>query len=206
MAGCGCEVEVSSRQQSRVLIVLLLINATMFVAEFGAGWLSDSTALIADSLDMLADAVVYGIALYAVGRTALHKAKAAHISGVFQLLLGLGVAVDVTRRAVFGSEPESLFMIVVGFAALVANVICVVLISRHRHGDVHMRASWIFSTNDVLANLGVIIGGLLVLWSGSHWPDLFIGLLISLLVMRGGILIIRQAREEKLAYNSSCNN
>jgi len=197
MAGCGCEVEIKDKEQARVLILLLAINGVMFVVEISAGIIGDSTALIADSLDMLADATVYAIGLYAVGRSLLVKAKAAHISGVFQIVLGMGVLFDIVRRALVGSEPESVMMIAVGVAALIANVVCLVLIYKHRQGEVHMRASWIFSKNDVIANLGVISGGLLVAYTGSSYPDLIIGLLIAAIVVRGGFHITKDANHEK---------
>ncbi|HGX92062.1 MAG TPA: cation transporter [Candidatus Tenderia sp.] len=197
MSGCGCEIEIKDREQSRVLILLLAINGVMFIAEIIAGIIGDSTALIADSLDMLADATVYAIGLYAVGRSLLVKAKAAHISGIFQIVLGLGVLFDIVRRSVIGSEPESMMMVLVGVVALVANTICLVLIYKHRQGEVHMRASWIFSKNDVIANVGVIAAGLLVAYTDSHWPDLMIGLLIATVVTRGGLHIIKDAKGEK---------
>jgi Co/Zn/Cd efflux system component len=169
----------------------------MFIVEITLGIISESTALIADSLDMLADATVYGIGLYAVGKEAFVKIKAAHISGIFQILLGVTVLFDIVRRAILGSEPESLLMIFVGIAALIANIICLLLISKHKDGEVHMRASWIFSKNDVIANLGIILGGVLVYQLDSRFPDLIIGLAISIIVTRGGIHIIKEASNEK---------
>ena len=197
MAGCNCEVKIDNREQSRILIILLGINALMFLLEITLGILSESTALIADSLDMLADATVYAIGLYAVGRSATAKISAASFSGVFQILLGLSVSFDVLRRLIWGSEPESWLMIVIGIAALIANTICLLLISKHRDGEVHMRASWIFSKNDVIANLGIIIGGGLVYLLDSRFPDLIIGMLISILVIHGGIHILKEASREK---------
>lgn len=197
MTECGCEIEIKNREQGRVLKVLLGINLFMFLVEIVLGILSESTALIADSLDMLADATVYGIGLYAVGKSPLVKIKAAHLSGVFQVILGALVLVDVVRRLVYGSEPESLYMIFVGMAALAANVICLVLIAKHKEGEVHMRASWIFSKNDVVANLGIILGGGLVYLLDSRFPDLVIGAMISAIVVRGGMHIIKDARNEK---------
>ena len=198
MTECGCEIEIRNREQGRVLKVLLGINLFMFFVEIALGILSESTALIADSLDMLADATVYGIGLYAVGKSPLVKIKAAHLSGIFQVILGALVLVDVVRRLIYGSEPESLFMIFVGMAALAANVICLVLIAKHKEGEVHMRASWIFSKNDVIANLGIILGGGLVYLLDSRFPDLVIGAVISAIVVRGGIHIIKDARNEKI--------
>ena len=202
MSGCECEFEIKNKEESRVLIVLLSINAVMFFVEIALGIFSESTALIADSLDMLADATVYGIGLYAVGRPLYVKIRAAHFSGLFQILLGASVSIDVFRRLVWGSEPESLLMISIGFVALVANVICLKLISKHREGEVHMRASWVFSKNDVIANLGIIAGGVLVSALGSRFPDLLIGLAISIIVIRGGIHILRDAVNEKKQITS----
>lgn len=197
MSDCGCSIEVESRQQSRVLVILLAINAAMFVVEAVTGIIAESTGLIADSLDMLADAVVYGIGLYAVGRPASAKIRAAFASGYFQMALAAIVALDVCRRAVFGSEPEPSFMILISLIALVANIVCLILIARHRDGGVHMRASWIFSKNDVIANAGVMLGGGLVYVTGVRWPDLVVGLVIAWIVFRGALAIIEDARTER---------
>ncbi|MEW8009149.1 MAG: cation transporter [Candidatus Thiodiazotropha endolucinida] len=207
MSGCGCgdDIEATNQAERRVLLALLVINGVMFVVELFAGIVADSTGLIADSLDMFADATVYGIAFYAVGRSLTAKRHAAVLSGGFQILLALGVAIDVLRRAIYGSEPVSDLMMIVGTNALVANLSCLALLSKHREGEVHMRASWIFSVNDVLANLGVIFGGVLVLIFGSRWPDLVIGAVIVLLVMRGGVRILQDAEREKTRANSCTN-
>jgi len=173
----------------------------MFFVEITLGIISESTALIADSLDMLADAIVYGIGLYAVGKEAFVKIKAAHISGIFQIILGLFVFIDIMWRAMSGSEPESLLMVSVGIIALIANMTCLRLISKHKTGEVHMRASWVFSKNDVIANLGIIIGGVLVYYLDSPLPDLMVGFSISILVIYGGIHIIKDANNEKNLVN-----
>lgn len=194
MAGCGCEIESSHHEERKVLWWLLAINAVMFVVELMLGWVAESTGLIADALDMLADASVYGVAIYAVTRTRREKAYAALLSGMTEVILALGVLLEVGRRFVMGSEPVSELMMSVSLLALLANVACLLLLSKHRDGEVHMRASWIFSANDVLANVGVILAGALVYFTGSSLPDLLIGLLIVVLVMRGGIMILRDAR------------
>jgi len=194
MAGCGCEDALKRETERRVLIILLGINAAMFCIEIVAGWLSESTALLADALDMFADAAVYGIALYVVGRSARAKARAARGAGIAELALALGIFFEIARRLLFGSEPESLFMIGIGALALVANTGCLLLLNRHRHGEVHLRASWIFSKNDVIANLGVIGAGLLVLASGSAWPDYVIGTVIGAVVLQGAVQILRESR------------
>ncbi len=197
MSGCGCEVEIKDQSQRQVLYWLLGINATMFVIEMGIGLLANSTALIADSLDMLADAVVYGVALYAIGKSLLHKANAARISGFFQMALGVLIIIDIIRRSIYGSEPVSGLMMAMGAVALVANVICLVIIRKQRNEEVHMRASWIFSANDVIANLGVISAGVLVFWLDSRWPDLVIGVIVSCVVLRGAKMILEDAGNER---------
>ena len=197
MSDCGSELEEAAELERKTLWTLLAINGAMFLAEATAGWWGESTGLLADSLDMLADASVYGIALYAVGRSRRLQANAATAGGVLQIALGLGVLLEIVRRFLNGSEPVSALMMAVGALALAANVSCLLLIAKHREGGVHMRASWIFSTNDVIANLGVIISGALVMYLGSRLPDLIIGALISVVVLRGGVQILREAREAR---------
>ncbi len=199
MANCGCEIDINSKEESSVLIILLSINAVMFITEFAFGWLSESTGLIADSLDMLADALVYGVGLYAIGKSLRIKANSALLSGCLQMTLGIGVLLDIFRRAIIGSGPESGFMIAVSLVALIANVICLVLLAKHRDGEVHMRATWIFTRNDVIANLGVITAGILVAYFSTAIPDLVIGCIISAVVIRGGVQIIREAKAARNA-------
>jgi len=185
---CGCAA-AAARAEARTLRWLLAINAVMFFVELGAGWLAQSTGLIADSLDMFADATVYGLALYAVGHAG-RQLGAARLSGWLQLLLALGALAEVLRRWLTGSAPEPLPMMGIALLALAANVTCMALLAKHRDGGAHMKASWIFSTNDVLANLGVILAGALVAWTGSNLPDLVIGTLIGLLVLNGARRIL----------------
>ena len=147
---------------------------------------------------MLADATVYCVSLYAVGRSVSLKNRAAMLSGVLQILLAFSVAGEILRRTIMGSDPEPTLMIGVSFIALVANVICLALIAKHRDGEVHMRASWVFSKNDAIANVGVIAAGGLVLLLDEHWPDLVIGALIVFVVLRGGISILADAKRERI--------
>ena len=182
--------ELAASKEASTLKILLGINAAMFVIEMGAGLIAQSTGLIADSLDMFADAAVYGLALFAVGRSAQLQVRAAHLAGFFQILLALGVLVEVARRFHYGSEPESMLMMGIGLVALVANASCLLMIYGHREGGAHMKASWIFSANDVLANLGVIVAGVLVAWTGSAYPDLVIGTVVGLIVLNGARRIL----------------
>jgi len=194
---CDCHREDSAEIQRHVLVLLLVINATMYFLEIAAGVLANSTALLADSLDMFADAAIYGIALYAVGRPHSAKRRAAFTSGIFQGVLGLMVVGEVIRHFLYGSEPASLVIIVGGAAALAANVSCLWLLRKQRRGEVHIRASWIFTRTDALANLGTILGGTLVLATRSALPDLIAGATISLVVLYGSFEIIRDAVSER---------
>ena len=195
MSSCVCGSDQAEKLERKTLIALLAINAVMFCAEIILGFFAESTGLIADSLDMLADAGVYGISLYVVGKGIAQQSKAANLSGILQIVLGFSVIAEVLRRFYFGSEPESFVIMAVGAAALMANIYCVLLISRHRDAGVHMRASWIFTTNDVIANFGVIISGGLVWVLGSRYPDLVIGAIISAIVVRGGFKILNEAKQ-----------
>lgn len=200
MSNCGCGSEQAEKLERKTLVVLLVVNGVMFLVEVVAGWLAESTGLIADSLDMLADAAVYLLSLYAVGKGIQKQSKAANVSGVLQIILGTGVLLEVLRRFIYGSEPESFLIMGMGTVALVANIYCLMLISRHRDSGVHMRASWIFSTNDVIANIGVIVSGGLVWAFGSRYPDLLVGAIISTIVVRGGIKILDEAKQAKEAH------
>lgn len=183
-------VSASPESQRRALWWVLGINAAMFVIELVAGLVAQSTGLVADSLDMLADASIYAIALLAAGNVASQR-RAARMSGWLQLALAGLVLVEVVRRAASGSEPVEALMVGVGLLALAANLACVAVLSRHRRGGAHMRASWIFTTNDALANIGVIVAGVLVAVTGSALPDLVIGAAIAALVASGAWRILR---------------
>tara|TARA_Y100001960_G_scaffold83219_1_gene88857 strand:- start:10829 stop:11500 length:672 start_codon:yes stop_codon:yes gene_type:complete len=176
--------------ESGTLWILLAINALMFLVEMTMGLIAQSAGLIADSLDMLADAAVYGLALYAVGHGIKMQVRAAHVAGILQLILAAGVLVEVGRRFLFGSDPQSLMMMAVASVALIANISCLLLIAKHREGGAHMKASWIFSANDVVINLGVILAGLLVAWTGTNYPDLIIGGIVGAIVLMGAKRIL----------------
>ncbi len=202
MSNCGCS-ENADKLERRTLILLLSINTLMFVAELFLGWLAQSSALIADSIDMLADAFVYGLSLYAVGKGVIHQARAASVSGYLQIILGCGVLFEVFRRLLFGSEPQSTLIIFAGALALLANMACLALISKHRQGGVHMRASWIFSKNDLIANLGIIVSGVLIALTGSRIPDLIVGTIITFIVVRGGMMILQEAKAARESIERS---
>jgi cation transport ATPase len=182
--------KANESEESGTLWILLAINGLMFLVEMTMGLIAQSAGLIADSLDMLADAAVYGLALYAVGHGIKMQVRAAHVAGILQLILAAGVLVEVSRRFLFGSDPQSLMMMAVASVALIANISCLLLIAKHREGGAHMKASWIFSANDVVINLGVILAGLLVAWTGSNYPDLIIGGIVGGIVLMGAKRIL----------------
>lgn len=169
----------------------------MFVIEVGAGVVADSMGLVADGLDMLADASVYGLALLAVGRPERAKIRAAFAAGYLQLVLALLATLKLLWAIVRGSNPEATSMIAVSVLALAANVAAVRILYRHRHGDVHIRAAWVFSATDVQVNLLVIVAALFVLALESAIPDLVVGAVICGLVFRSVRRILRDAQRTR---------
>lgn len=190
-------VPSSDIDEMSVLKKVFAINGVMFVIGFVGGLVAHSAGLLADSLDMFADATVFGLSMYAVGRAIELKQKAARISGYLQMVLAILALFEVVRRVFMGSEPEGPYMMVLATIALVANATCMYLLASHRKGEVHMRASWIFLSNDVIANLGVILAGALVYFSDSRIPDLVVGLVIAFVVLRGAITIIKLSHSEE---------
>jgi len=151
--------------------------------------------LVADSLDMLADAFVYGISLFAVGGTLIRKKKIAKIAGYFQITLAVIGFMEMLRRF-FGVEkmPDFSTMIIVSVFALIANGICLYLLQKSKSKEAHMQASMIFTSNDVVINLGVITAGVLVNWLDSSKPDLIIGTIVFILVVQGAVRILKLAK------------
>ncbi|MGM7317431.1 MULTISPECIES: cation diffusion facilitator family transporter [Idiomarina] len=195
---CGTTAqEHIDKAQRRLLWTVLVLNGVMFFVEFIAGWLAQSSGLIADSLDMLADTLVYAVSLYAVGKAIKYKANAAIFNGTLQTVLALVVLADVLQRLIFGSQPNANMMLWVAGLALVVNVLCFALLYSSRNGDINIRASWICSRNDMLMNTGVIASALLVAQLDMAWPDLLIATVIALIVLRSAIRIIRDARAVK---------
>ena len=193
---CGMGPGSGSAQERCILIIVLLINATMFALEFSAGLAASSTALLADSLDMLADAIIYAIGLFALGRASHWRARAALTSGLFQMALGAGIAIEAIVKIFVDGLPDVATMGLFGVLALLANTVCFVLLSRFRDGDINLRATWICSRNDMIGNVGVLIAAGLVIWLESGWPDIIIGLMIALVVIRSALRITLEARAE----------
>ncbi len=188
-------LEVLARQagQRRVLVIVLAINAVMFVLEFGAGIIAGSAALMADASDMLGDAVVYAVSLYALARSERWKAGAAMLKGVVILGIGVGIAVNVVLKIASGVPPSSTLMLVYGALALAANLVCLRMLTRFRHQDVNMASTFECSRNDVINNCGVLVAAVLVWWLASPWPDIVIGGLMALIFMRSALRVIAEA-------------
>lgn len=203
MSDCGCEVKADLPSQRRVLSIALGLNATMFLVGLLAGLIAQSSGLVADSLDMFADAVAYGIGLSAFNRGSAYKARAAMASGSVLLILGIGVLLDAIRRAVFGSTPESRIMMAIASLSLLVNATVLYLLGKYRDQGVHLRATWIFTRVDVIANLAVILSGLMILLTGYRFIDLLVGSAIGLYVIKEAVEIISEGKEARKAAQAS---
>lgn len=182
-------------KQRKLLWTVLVINFAFFIIEMTTGLISKSMGLVADSLDMLADSFVYAISLFAVGGSLARKKNIAKLAGYFQITLAVIGFVEVLRRFVGVEEmPDFSTMIIVSILALIANGICLYLLQKSKSKEAHMRASTIFTSNDVIINLGVITAGLLVNWLDSSKPDLIIGTIVFAVVIQGAIKILRLSK------------
>ena len=189
------EPDATDEQQRKLLIIVLLINASLFVLELATGFLAQSMGLVADSLDMLADALVYGLSLYAIGKAVTHKKRVASMSGYVQLSLAVFGVVEVLRRFFgAGDEPSSTLMIVISLIALAGNAASLFVLQRAQSQDAHIKASLIFTANDVLVNIGVIVAGVLVFFTGSKIPDLVVGAAVFCLVGYGAFRILNLSK------------
>ncbi len=185
----------SHNQQRELLWYVLLINFGFFLIEIGAGWLSNSMGLVADSLDMLADSFVYGLSLLAIGATVMFQKKVAKIAGFIQILLAVLGFIEVIRRFLNPDNiPDFKTMIVVSFFALLANAYCLFLLQKSKSKEAHIQASMLFTSNDIIINVGVIIAGILVHFTQNTLPDLIIGTIVFALVLQGAYRILKIAK------------
>jgi cation diffusion facilitator family transporter len=194
MSNCECHQTARNAREVRILTIALGLNALMAVVEGVTGWWADSAGLLADALDMLADAVAYGIGLAAIGRAPVFKRRAASLSGTLLLILGAGMLAEVYRRFAMGSEPEGAGIVVTALVALAVNVTVLRLLRPFREGEVHLRATWIFTRADVVANIGVIVSGVIVLATGWRYADLIVGALIGVYVCKEALEILTSVR------------
>ena len=206
MADCfndkACEIDALRSRQSSTLKIVLAINAAMFVVELVAGLLGNSVSLVADSLDMLGDALIYGFSIYVVARGASMKAKVALLKGGIMAASGLFVFGQVIYRIVFPQLPVFEAMGAIGLLALAANSTCFFLLWRHRSDDINMSSVWLCSRNDVIANVSVLLAALGVWLTHSGWPDLLIGLVLAVLFLRSALFVLRGAIAQLRSINT----
>ena len=188
-------LDSSNATDRKILRAVLLINLGQSAAGIGLGMWAASTALMGAGLDNLADALVYAVSLYAVGRAAMVKVRAARLSGF--LLIGLAVLllVEVLRRFAGGEEPVGPAMMAMAAVNAALNLVCLRLLRRHRGEDVNFKASAIFTSNDSLVNGAIVVSGALVMWLGSNVPDLILGVVVAGIAANGGREILREASE-----------
>ena len=185
--------------QRRTLVVVLALNVLLFVGLGVGGLFADSSALLANPLDNGSNAAVYMISFLAIGRTVFWKTCAARLSGIMLLIFAAGVLLDVGRRWIVGTEPVGWTMMGLAVIAAVVNLICLMLIRRQGSDDVNMRAAETFSFNDFASNGGILVAGGLVMALNQAWPDLVVGLIVAAIAVKGGVDILKDARESQPA-------
>lgn len=197
MASCcenkSCEISALRQSHRRVLWAVLLINALMFFIEGAAGWLAHSTSLLADALDMLGDALVYGFSLLVLTRSARWQAGAALFKGVFMLVFGLVVLGEALYKVFHPLLPDTSLMGLIGALALASNLVCFFLLYRHRSDNLNMSSTWLCSRNDLIANVGVLLAAAASWQLTSRWPDIVVGMLIAMLFLNSALSVLRQS-------------
>ena len=183
-------------EKRNILVWVLIINTSMFFIEAIYGWFAQSNALMADALDMLGDAAIFGFSLYVIRLNTIWQSRAGYIKGIIMAIFAIGVLTSAFYRSFNPIIPEVTTMSVVGCMALVANLVCAVMLLGFRDTDVNMRSAWLCSRNDVLANLGVLLAAAGVAWTSSPWPDLVVGISISTLILKSAIEVMRDAKIE----------
>jgi Co/Zn/Cd efflux system component len=180
----------------RRLIIVIAINAVMFIAEMAAGQLAGSQALQADSMDFFADALTYGISLAVIGSTLAIRARAALFKGISLAVIALWVSGSTIWHVIFLNEPRGEIIGIIGLLALAANVVSVLLLMRYKDGDANIRSVWLCSRNDAIGNVMVIGAGLAVWGSGTPWPDLVVAIIMAALFLSSAFQILRQSIAE----------
>ncbi len=190
------ELEIRTAEQRKILWAVLALNVLLAIAFLIAGLSADSSALIANGLDNASDGIVYIITLLALNRPPVWKRAAARVSGVLLFLFAVGILFDAGRRFHGDPEPLGYPMMVMAVVAATVNALCVWLLWKIQDAEVDVRAAKTFSTNDFMANAGVLVGGGLVLWTGQAWPDLVVGLAVAAIALKGAISILQDANSE----------
>ena len=198
----GDELSSLKNNHKKVLLFVLIINASLFGIELGAGFLANSTALIADSLDMLGDAFVYGFSLYVLWRSAEWKAKAALLKGVVMAVFGMGVLLEAIHKLMAGILPTAEIMGLIGTLVLLGNTVCFLLLYQYRSDDLNMRSTWLCSRNDIVANVAVLLAALSVKVFEASWPDIMVGAGIAALFLQSALSVLRESISELQAIKS----
>lgn len=180
----------------RALWTVVFLNVGYGVIEVVGGFLSGSQALKADALDFLGDGMITFLGLLAIGWSLTWRAKSALIQGLFLGALGLSVLVSTVYRTIVMNQPEAEMMGIFGAIALIVNVLAAVALIPHRSGDANVRAVWLFSRNDAIGNLAVVLAAGLVAWTGTSWPDLVVAAIIAGLFLQSSWSIVRDARND----------
>lgn len=199
----ACELDALREKQSKVLWVVLAINAAMFVTELTAGIRAGSVALQADSLDMLGDTLVYGFSLFALARSERWKTSAALLKGGIMALTAVAVLAQAAYQLLFGATPDAPLMGGTAMLALAANGLCLYLLTRHRNDDLNMRSTWLCSRNDIVANSGVILAAVAVHFTTSRLPDIVVSLVITFVFMKSAWYVLREGSAELRAQARS---
>ena len=186
-------LELSSADKRRTLWVVLILNVAIAVGFLVTGYVGNSNALIANGLDNTSDAIVYGLSLLALSRSRTWKRGAARFSGFMLLVFSAGVVLDAIRRYFEGSEPTGTMMMSMAAVAAVVNLLSLYLLKKMQSKDVNLRAATTFSINDFVANGGVILAGIVVIWTDSNLPDLLVGVAVAGIALYGAINILRDA-------------
>jgi Co/Zn/Cd efflux system component len=198
----ACEIEALRTRQSSTLKIVLGINVVMFAVELTAGLLASSVSLVADSLDMLGDSLVYVFSLYVVARGARMKAISALLKGSIMTAFGLFVLGQAVYKIIVPQVPVFEAIGAIGLLALAANSLCLALLWRHRADDINMNSVWLCSRNDIVANISVLFAGFGVWLTGSGWPDILVGLALAILFLRSALFVLRGATTELRASNA----
>jgi Co/Zn/Cd efflux system component len=206
MADCcndkACEIEALRARQSTTLKIVLGINAVMFVVELTAGLAASSVSLVADSLDMLGDALVYAFSIYVVARGARMKAVSALFKGGIMAAFGLFVLGQAIYKIMSPQVPVFEAIGAIGLLALAANGLCLALLWRHQADDINMNSVWLCSRNDIVANVSVLFAALGVWLTGSGWPDILVGMALAVLFLRSALYVLRRAIAELRAAHA----
>jgi Co/Zn/Cd efflux system component len=189
----ACEIEKLQRSQLRILKIVLLINLGMFAVEAVAAFIAGSLSLFSDSLDMLGDALVYGLSIYVVARNPRWKAASSLTKGAIMLAFGLGALAQAIHALLVPHVPTYQTIGLVGAAALLANATCLILLQKHKSDDINMHSVWVCSRNDILANSSVLVAALAVWLSHAGWPDIVIGVGIAAVIIHSALSVIKRS-------------